>query len=726
MSGDVAVSSVSPAVAVRSLPTSIDSLGALRAIRRHWPLVLLLAIGLPVLAGLALSRLAPTYTATGTMLYAPLDFNSKLLRGVLAANRVTDRLMASQASVIRSLPAMRAVAGRLHLADDPGFDGPAGRVWFWRRWPGLRARPAKPVSQTRLIARFRTRFTVRVPAGSQLLDVSFDSHDPNLAARAVNAAMAVYLDRQRTANLAVLNHAQAWLTRRAAATGKRLEALDIAIADARAASDTERGTSSTPLTNQAAGRLADSLVVAQTDLATAQARLGTETGGSASATSAAVAPDIAPMRAREARLVAKLGALAGSDGPNYPAVRATRHALAALRGQISAETVRLVAADRARMHADQARVATLTASLAAIRRKTASESILAAPLAGLEEQRDAERNLLRAQTEQIGALESRSALTRPDARIVSRATPPEQPSAPRSGIIITGALLLGLSAGVLAALSADALNPGFRSGGEIRAMLDLPCVALIPEVKRRARRGMTMPEYALANPFSPFNEQIRAVRTSLWLDPGAPRSLAVTAARPGEGKTTLATSVAVALAASGLRVLAIDCDIRQPSFDALFGLGGLPGLTDHLAGRVGLDQAIHQASGGLPGEVVPVDLMPAGAVATDALSLFMSERLSMMMAALRERYDLVILDLPPVFALAEAQVLARAADTTVLCIRWGHTPRLVAGAAVAMLDQAGIKLAGSVLTRVDGARHARAGFADSELYHPRYGGYFRS
>ncbi|MCU4161335.1 polysaccharide biosynthesis tyrosine autokinase [Acidiphilium sp. AL] len=696
-----------------------DSLEFPRTIRRHWRLAAMIAIGLPLLAGGAVSREAPVYSATGTLLYAPVDFNSKLLRGVVETSRVTDTLMASQAAVIRSTTMIGQLIARFDLAARPEFNPNLGRASFWRRWWPKTLRPAAPASHGVVAAAVRAALRVRVPEGTQLIEVSFRSTDPGLAARAANLAMRLYLERQRAANLAILDHAQAWLSRRAKATARALEATDIAIAKARAASGTERGVSAT-LTNQAAGRLTDALVVAETRLTAAKARMRREMDGTAAAAAASVASNVAPMRAREAELVAKLSALSAAEGPNYPDVRAARRALAALRGQIGAETGRLVAADRARMTADATRVAALKAALASARGRAASESILAAPVASLEEQRAAQRSLLRAQTEQIGALESQSALARPDARILSPAPVPMRPSAPRFGMLVVGAAILGLCLGVLAALAAEALNVSFRSGGEVSSAFDIPCVALIPEVNRRERRGLSVPDYVRVNPFSSFTEQMRALRTSLWLDPRAPKSLAVTAARPGEGKTTLALSLAVLLADSGMRVLAIDCDIRQPSFDAAFELGGAPGLTDCLSGRVSVEAAI-QAD-----QAPMLDVMTAGAVATDALSLFMSARMPELIAALRDRYDLVILDLPPVFALAEARVLARQADATLLCIRWGETPRRVVAASLALLDRAGIRIAGAVLTRVDSTRHARAGFADSELYHPRYGGYFRS
>ena len=707
---------------VRQVGVPADPIEALRAVRRHWRLAAVVVLGLPLLSLAALSRMRPVYTATGTLLYNPVDFNPKLLRGVVEARQVTDALMASQAAILKSPAVMARVIDGLDLGADPEFDPARRRPALLRRWLG-RAGPPLPLAPDPLRDAVTARFHIDVPAGSQLINVSFTAQDPALAARATNAAMAAYLARERRESLAVLNRAQAWLGQRAKATAHRLETLDVAIARERARSGTVRGAGPAPLTNEEAGQLTGSLAAARADLAAARARLAALNGGSEAEAAAAVAPEIAPMRAREAELTAKLRALGSTEGPNYPDVRATERALAALRGQIAAETGRLITADRMRAAAAAARVKSLKAELAAVRDRAAAQSVRAAPLARLEEERTAESDLLRAQTEQIGTLESHSVLTRPDARIIAEATRPLQPSGPRSAAILSGAVLLGLCLGVLAALMADSLNGSFRSGGQVREALEMPCMALLPEVGRRERRGLSVPDYARRYPFSAFAEQIRALRTGLWLASGAPRSLAITAARPGEGKTTLAVSLALSVAASGARVLVIDCDIRQPSFDMIFGLGGLPGLTDHLAGRVALEAAIHRPALE-EGESLP-DVMPAGAVATEALALFMSDRLDRLMAELHGRYDLVVLDLPPVFALAEAQLLARAAVATLLCIRWGQTPRRTVAAALALLDQGGLRLAGAALTRVDGPRHARSGFPDSELYHPRYGGYFR-
>jgi succinoglycan biosynthesis transport protein ExoP len=120
-----------------------------------------------------------------------------------------------------------------------------------------------------------------------------------------------------------------------------------------------------------------------------------------------------------------------------------------------------------------------------------------------------------------------------------------------------------------------------------------------------------------------------------------------------------------------------------------------------------------------------LDFIPAGASEIHSLGLLMSDAMAEVLQALRGEYDLVLLDAPPVFAMADARVLARLADATLLCLRWRSTPRAVIRDALDLLNDAQANLVGVVLTRVDVRAHLRSGFADAEVYHPRYGGYAR-
>lgn len=201
--------------------------------------------------------------------------------------------------------------------------------------------------------------------------------------------------------------------------------------------------------------------------------------------------------------------------------------------------------------------------------------------------------------------------------------------------------------------------------------------------------------------------------------------MAITSARPGEGKTTVAVALGRTAALSGERVIVLDCDVRRPSLGRILGAWSSPGLIDCLTGKASLEQVIrHHSQADM--DFISATGASSSAPPSNALALFMSDGMARLIAALRSEYDLVLLDLPPVFALADARVVARAADATVLCLRWRHTPRVVVRDALTLLAEAEAHVAGIALTKVDARVHARSGMSDAEVHHPRIRQYFQS
>lgn len=684
------------------LPAAPGLAEQLLSLRRRWRIILACTLLIPGLAGAALLHMPVTYTATGILLYDP---DSAVVPGDAAASpedaQNQDAITASQSAVIASLPAARMLATQLNLASRPEYSNHGS--WPFRNHT---APDADTVAQAA-----RRNLNVAVLPGSRVLSVSFTSTDPALAANAANLAMQIYLDHERDQSFAALNDAQSWLESHSADVQAALDETETQLAQASAAAGVVQGTQAS-LTTETASRLAASLVQAEADLAMNQARLNSASTGDAAAANAAIAPNLLPLRKEQADLAAQVQSLQGEYGPDYPDLQSARTQLAAITAEITAETARELDAARAEVAADKAEIATLQSALSSARTQSETEDAESAPIRALEQRADAGRDMLRSMTLQAGQLAQDASLTKPDARILSTAAIPTSPSAPRRFLILAAAVTLGFCSGLLLAGLAEALDTSFRSGDDIRAQLGLTCLALLPEIADPKRA-------ALDAPFSLFAEQLRALRTGLALSPEQGKIIAITAARPAEGKTTLTIAFARALSTSGLRVLAIDGDIRQPGFDPVFHAGGVAGITDHLAGLATLDEIL------LQDKLSPLNFIAAGTQAKAALSLFLSPSLPACLAKLRTRYDIILLDVPPAFALAEGRVLARLADSALLCIRWGNTPRRVVLAAITLLQEAGVILAGVALTRVNAKTHGNSGFADAEIYQPRYGGYFR-
>lgn len=695
-----------PSLAVPAQPTFAEQMLMLR---RHWRLILACTILIPALAALVLAALPARYSAKGILLYDPAAASLPGSAATAPGNALDeDEITASQGAIIASLPTAAAIAQTLDLAQNPDFN----HALRPRPFPlSLLPRPAA-LNAAQLAAEIQNRLGISVLPGSRVISVSFAARSPQLAANAANLAMQLYLNHEREVSFQSLTDAQSWLEAHSAIVQQQLDETETALAKARAGAGMVQSTQGT-LTAETASRLAASLVQAQAGLAMAQARLhaAAKAGGDAAAANAAIAPNLLPLRTQQAQLASQARSLASEYGADYPPLVTARSQLAAVTAQINAETSREMDAARAEVAADEAQVATLQTALAHARTQSQTEDEEAAPVRALEQRAEAGRDMLRAMTLQAGQLAQDASLTKPDARILSAAAVPVFPISNHAPLVLGATLVLGLCLGILLAGLRDALDTSLRSGEALRGEFGLICHALLPETKNPA-------EAALVAPFSLYAEQLRALRTGLGLGQGESRILAVTAARPDEGKTTLCIALARALAAAGVKVLAIDGDIRQPSFNEVFGTHGMAGLADHLAGQAALPACI------VRDRLTPLDILPAGTQGRAALNLFLSPSLPTMLAGLRGQYELILLDVPPAFALAEGRVLARLADAALLCVRWGHTPRRVVRGAITLLHESGATIAGAVLTRVDAKAHGRSGHADAEFYAPRYGGYF--
>jgi len=196
-----------------------------------------------------------------------------------------------------------------------------------------------------------------------------------------------------------------------------------------------------------------------------------------------------------------------------------------------------------------------------------------------------------------------------------------------------------------------------------------------------------------------------------------PRLVMVTSALPKEGKSVFAASLARNMATAGWRVLLLECDLCCPSLAAEFGLKPGPGLCDILSGKLlgKLEDVVREPEPGL-------HVIMAGSRAADSQELLASSRMSQLLEAVRANYDMVILDTPPVLPVADALILARHADATLMVVRWEKTARTAALDAVRLLHEARAQILGAVMTRVDMRTASQSGGRMSYAF-SRYDGY---
>jgi capsular exopolysaccharide synthesis family protein len=699
--------------------------------RRRAPLLAVILV-VPLAAMVALSQVAPRYTATGTLIFEPPEYKLRELQSILHSDPANEAVMASQAEIIRGRHIVERVAQQLALLDKPEFN-PAlrppsmtSRVLAMAQGAvaPLAAKQERglgpPVDDDRNVALLAVQaaFSVQPVKTSHVLEVSFTCGDRLLAAAAVNAAMDVYVKEQLAAKYRAVHRANDWLEGRVVELRDQVRDAEDRIAAYRARQGMVQGMHAGVDAEQIS-HLTEGLVRARSDLAAAEGRLDAAGGSQGAAAQAAIAPSVVQLRAQQAQMAAQLEALSSRAGPNHPDVVGLRTQLAEAQREVAAEASRVVAASQAEVRAAREHVAMLEQSLGEAERASDRGSVAQVPLNAMMRDAEASRTLLQVVLERIQETAQQAAIETPDAHEISLALPPVRPSAPRTGPMLAAAAAAGVLLGLLTVYVLELTDRTFRSGEDIRAVLGLPCFALIPEVRRRTLGGLSVDAYAARKPHSPLAEQVRALRAGLWLGPARPRIIAITAGRPAEGKTVVALALARAAAMAGERVLAIDCDIRHRSFGRHLHVDTEPGLGDVLQGHATLEQVVRTEAAS------DLHYISVGSADADLLGLLLAEPAVQLLQRLRREYDLVVLDAPPVAPMVDARVVAAIADATLFCVRWHSTPRGIALHALEMLEDAQAKVAGVVLTRVDPRVHVRSGYADAEVYHPRYGRYFR-
>lgn len=327
--------------------------------------------------------------------------------------------------------------------------------------------------------------------------------------------------------------------------------------------------------------------------------------------------------------------------------------------------------------------------------------------------------------EQVELLENPAgSLTNPAVAVVplAAATLPGLPSSPN----VTAALVVGLIVGGVAALiSAFVLNHldrRIRSAAQVEERLGLPVVGTIVEyesfhdhrdlVSRLAagRGDDRRAHFAVL-------EALRELRTNLsYLDvDDPPRSLVIVSATPGEGKSTLAANLADTIAATGERVVVIDCDLRKPTQSETFRLEGAVGITDVLSGRAALADVAQPV-----GHRENLLLVAAGATPPNPSELLGSRAMRDVLAELRADGTFVIIDAPPLLAVTDGAVLASVADGVLVAVNTRRTTRDQLARATASLRKVGGNLLGVVLNRVPvrGAEAQSYGYYGSSYYYP--------
>jgi len=562
-----------------------------------------------------------------------------------------------------------------------------------------------------VLASIRAEPAERAPA----LRLKFVSTDPELAALGANKLAELYLAEQLETKQYASTQAGAFLQEEIERLRSSVEAAEQAIQAYRE----EHGIiEERPVDAQQLSELTTQLVISRSERAEAEARLRQVEQLLASDTSLQAAAQmvdstvLAELRGREIDLAQQIQELSADYGERHPRMVSLRNELESLQGRKEEEIRQIARRLRDEVQVLRSREATLQSNIERLRKDLGEVNRAQIELKALEREAEAERELLTTYINRFKELASQQKAQQPDARIIADAVAPEEPKYPQRALIFGVAFLGSLLMGSLVVFGLESLDNTFRSSEQIEDLIGLPALGLVPAITDLSR-GERPEDYVLDYPNSPFGEAVRSLRTAVLLTGGgaAPRTVLVTSAIPNEGKTSIAICLARINARAGRKTLMIDCDVRRPRLHELTDGGNQAGLSDVLLRGRDLDDVLvaDDRSGAF--------FLTSGPPVPDPAAILASDKMRQLLKTASERYDLVILDSPPVLSVSDARVISQVADKTLFLVHWGSTRRQDVMMGVKQLMESGADMAGLVISRVNVKKHAAYGYRDSGYYY---------
>lgn len=737
-------------VAVPSPPPNdrVDFGSLLSSFRRRLWLFLVVALSIFSAAVYLTFTQTPGYTASARVMLdvdrqevAPTEGQTP------SSSNSSEAAIDTEVEVIRSRALASQVAGELGLMSDPDFNSTlvddaaeTGPLQSLQAMIGHLTARAEPETVRQLDNASGTSgsevedevvdtllgglSTARVGT-TYAIDIFFEGTEPEKAARIANAFATAYTGYNLGQRVTENQQAVGLLSGRIEALRQQAETDTAAVQQYRIANNllTSSGAS---LTEQEISAYNQQVTAARAQAAEDVARLNTARaqlrGGSSGddVGEALGSPVVQSLRSQRAVVSARVADLQGRYLPRHPDILTAQRELSDIDTQIQAEINRVISNLEARARVSQQRMASLQGSLGVARSSLRQNNQAMVQLDELTRKAATSQSLYESYLERLGQTSAAEGTLRAESRVISNARVPLSPSSPNIPLNLALGLLLGLGAGLAAALLAEMMSTSLTTAEDVEQRLGRTYLGAIPTVTSVDGAGSSPVDSIVSFPQSAFAEAFRSLRTSLDLTgEHAAKVVLVTSSLPQEGKTTTSIGLARSAAQQGKRVIIIDGDLRRRGLNRLIKQKTAPsyGLLEVLSGSIPLHQAlIRDEDTGLM--VLPV------AKTQDLTESLTGKAMDDLLDQLRESYDLIIIDAPPVLPIAEARSLAAKADAVVFAVRWRKTPEQAIRTAFRLLPRDKVKMMGVVLTRVDMRKQSRHGYGDPGYYYNQYKSYY--
>ncbi|OJT21818.1 capsular biosynthesis protein [Archangium sp. Cb G35] len=628
----------------------------------------------------------------------------------------------TQSEVITSRAVSSRVVDRLGLRNDAAFLGVAGIQDEEARKKAMAA--ADPVAMV------RSRITVIPSANSRVVRIAVEDVDPKRAALLANEVADAYIAENLALRLKTTEGASVWLEERMGELGSRASTSELDLykfkrgADVLSMSVPGKDGEQQPSTAKLAyDSFMTELIAVRTRMAAVQARVDAMRQLRKSASpdaehwaeglSAANEGALRDLRDKVLEQRTQCVELSERYLPEHPKMQECQGKLAVLQQELRRSLENLVKGAETDLAAVKANERTLLERVE--QAKAEAFALTEKEIAYQKLRREAENDqrLYEMVLKRFKELELSGQLRTSNVRVLDAALPNPVPVRPNTRSAVMLFFLLGLMGGVAVALGLELLDASVASRADVEERLGLAFIGAMPPLK--PDDGGPADLYIHRHPRSQAAEMCRAIRTNLlFMSPDKPfRTVVVSSAGPSEGKSTVVINLGMVMAQTGSRVLLMDTDMRRPRLHRAFGVPDDMGVSSLVVGEGSLEGAIKST------DVPNLFVLPCGPLPPNPAELLHTRAFSELLGKLRERFDCVLLDSPPLGPVSDALVLSKQTDGILLVLKAGTTQREQAKRAIRSLRDVKARVIGALLNHVD----LKGGRYGAESYGYGYRGY---
>ncbi len=695
--------------------------------KRKWS-ILGLVLLVCIITTLVVYSMRPVFRSTATVLIEQGKSKVVSIEEVYNSMGGNREYYQTQVEIMKSRELARKVVERLKLTTHRDFDprqqetsaidylSPA--AWFTPK-----ETPTEDNILKNVIKRVTDDLQIQPVRNSQLVQVSFSSYDKELSAKVPNTLAEVFIESDLDARVAMTQKAGSWLTERMSDLRVKLDASEKSLQDYR---ERERIVDAKGIAMSGASRALEQattdLVSVRTKRAEAEslfnqvkaARQGRTVGGYESIPAVLRHPTVQKLKELEAEAERKLADASKRYGPEHPKMVQATAELVSARENVKRQIESVVAGvekeydvARSNEQALERALGQSKAEIQGINRKEFQLGVLDREAQGNKQLYDMFVTRLK-ETNVAGDLQSTVA------RVVDPANVPNIAYAPKKTQIVSIAAAVALLIGVMLSLLLDRISNTINTASDVEVRLGVPMLGYLQKMPNTGKKSASTELSFLSDSQSLFAESIRTIRTGVMMGAldSAKKVIVVTSSVPSEGKTTVCFNLACALAQVHKSVLLVDADLRRPKLGRLIGRDkNAPGLSNMVSGVAPISECIvkHEQGG--------FHVLTAGFIPPNPLELLSSAKFMDVLHKLKEAFDVVLIDSPPLGLVSDALVLSQVANEIIFIVKADSTPYQLARSNIKRLVLADAPILGVVLNQLDLER--------AEKYYGEYSGYGR-